>query len=47
MEKTEKKTYVQPDLIVVELHATNQLLAGSVTGENYDGGGDGFNQDDN
>lgn len=41
----EKKTYEQPRSEVVELHVTNQLLAGSgglTTPENYPEGGDPF-----
>lgn len=40
--KKMRRTYVQPTSEVVELHVTNQLLAGSVqaTQENYNDGGD-------
>ena len=46
MRKT-KRTYVQPTSEVVELHVTNQLLAGSVQAEvsNY-GNGNGVNDED-
>ena len=41
MMKKTKQTYVQLTCEVVELHVTNQLLAGSVqaTQENYGNGG--------
>ena len=40
--KKMRRTYVQPTSEVVELHVTNQLLAGSVqaTQENYGNGGE-------
>ena len=46
MRKT-RRTYVQPTSEVVELHVTNQLLAGSVQAEvsNYDNGNDGDDED--
>ena len=40
MRKT-KRTYVQPTSEVVELHVTNQLLAGSVQAEVSDYGNGG------
>ena len=45
--KKMRRTYVQPTSEVVELHVTNQLLAGSVKAEvsNYDNGNDGDDED--
>ena len=52
MMKKTKQTYVQPTCEVVELHVTNQLLAGSPEPvgelkslESYSNGGDPFSED--
>jgi len=43
--KKMRRTYVQPTSEVVELHVTNQLLAGSVDAlDSFDNGGDPLNQ---
>jgi len=44
MRKT-KQTYVQPTSEVVELHVTNQLLAGSDVNSTRSGYGDAEDQD--